>query len=166
MYFTDWAEVYGEFWFWAAAGLFWIGAASELAGAPRNLIAEALREEERAEGPGAAAFALGLVRHRLARGRMRMAGPLALPVAGVGAAYLAAEAALGGVWALAALTAIGPVVGARLAIEPQLRAAAAERDADRAATAFDQLWRAQFAGVVVALFATAVAAAATAPGAL
>ncbi len=153
--FADWGAVFGAAWFWATALLFWAGAASGLAGVPRGLIADAQT------GAGEAALARSLARYRLSRGA-RLAGPLATPIAGAGGVYLAFGAATGGAFELAALTALGPVLALRLAIEPTLRAATA-LEPDAAAKRFDQLWRAQFGAVAFSAAATVAAAALTAP---
>lgn len=157
VWFADWAEVFGEFWFWVAAVMFWSGAGASLAGAPRGVIADGLTSAAEA------GLARSVIRYRLARGRLRLAGPLATPIAGCGAAYLGMEATFGSALSLGALTALGPIIAFRLWAEERVGAAAREEDPAQATLLFDQLWRAQFGAVALSAAATVAAAALTQP---
>lgn len=182
----SWEAVFGESWFWIAAGLIWARAALSFYGAPRKLINEARRGtmEGRIDGVAPAAFAYDLVRWRLGPGNPLPRGllPLRWPLLGGAAAWCVANAVFGDAASLAALTALGPVAAATLALEPRLQAAV---DAARAAAAaaapspagegasvvdaasggmpqfadtLEQLWRVRMASVALAVLATAVAA--------
>lgn len=170
---VSWDAVFGQGWFWAAAGLYWIRAALVVFGAPRRLVSAALSE------PGAADFARNVVRYRLGAGSPVPIGliPLRWPAVGALSAYLAIDAVFGNMLSLALLTGVAPIMAATLALEPRLLSALQQPAASMASSAasgasdapptfpeaLDQIWKARFAATLVAAFGTAIAAAATAP---
>lgn len=157
-----WDELFGEFWFWAAAALLWTQAISGAFGAPRKLITQALTE------PGAALMARDLVRWRLLLGRRFPLSLSALrwPLLGAAAAYAIAGAFQGAYTVAALAAAFGPLLAANTALEPRVaQAIEASREGDPLAFAdvLEQAWRIRVAAVALGVVLSAGLARLTAP---
>ncbi|MBX2855073.1 MAG: hypothetical protein KTR21_08800 [Rhodobacteraceae bacterium] len=159
----DWADVFGEIWFWALAGILWARAAFSAYGAPRQVIAAAMVE------PGAADFARDLVRYRLGPGSSTPRGLTALRLPALGAliGYGVLASVQGDALCLALLASLTPIAIVTLSFEGRVAAAAqaAVDEAGRAAFAdvLEQIWRVRLAAVVGSILLTLIAAAVTRP---
>ena len=159
----DWADVFGEFWFWALAMILWSRAAFSAYGAPRRVIAAAMTEA------GAAGFARDLVRYRLGPGAPtpRAFTALRLPALGAIIGYGVLASLQGDALCLALLCSLAPVAAVTLGFEPRVATAAQAAVDEPGRTAFadvlEQIWRVRVAAVIGSIFLTAIAAALTRP---
>ena len=159
----EWADVFGEIWFWALIGVVWMRAAFSAYGVPRRVIVAAMNE------PGAAGFARDLVRYRLGPGSPTPRGLTALRLPGLGAVigYGVLASIQGDALCLALVAGLAPVAIVTLGFERRVAAAAqaAVDDPGRAAFAdvLEQIWRVRLAAVVGSILLTCIAAAVTRP---
>lgn len=162
----SWEASFGQSWFWVTAAILWWRSGASVFGAPRRLIAEALKQ------PGAADYARQLVRYRLGPGHPVPRGllPLRWPALGALTAYCALGAVYGDMLALAVLTGLMPIALSGVLLEDRMIAAVEGRSAGGAggapeqsfAEALDQIWKLRFAVVLIAAAATLAASRMTA----
>lgn len=159
----SWEASFGQSWFWVTAAILWWRSGASVFGAPRRLIAEALKH------PGAADYARQLVRYRLGPGHPVPRGllPLRWPALGALTAYCALGAVYGDMLALAVLTGLTPIALSGVWLEERMIAAVEGRSAAGAeeqsfAEALDQIWKLRFAVVLAAAAATLAASRLTA----